>query len=569
MKGGVVFIALMVIIVFSIPTHSINDSEMQNLFGNNSEVSVIVILKDNPNILKLQAKNLKPDSFEIKKNRMMQQKASVLENIKLKKNKVLSRQTADYDLDLTNDYTTVNGFAGKITKAGYERLKNNPNVLQIDKPKRLSVFLSDSAGIINATRTWGSVYNNTNITGKGESVCIIDTGVDYTRVALGGCTSSSFTSGTCSKVIAGYDFVNNDNDPFDDNGHGTHVAGIVASNDSTYRGIAPDAKIISMKILDSSGGGSTADLISAIDWCTYNSSKYNISVISMSLGVIGYSNSTYCDTSDQLVADAIHTAVGKNISVVAATGNSGNSNGISDPACISNVTAVGSVSKSDSISSFSNRWSLPLLFAPGELITSIVPIGSCSLCQESGFSSLNGTSMATPHVSGAFALLSQYKKIEQNIILIPFQLQNASNYTGKQISDSGSGLTFSRINVYSALMSLDTFAPTITLVAPTLANNTQSSKNWVYVNVTSNEMLSAVLLEFNGTNETMSGENLNWFKNKTVSSNQNSTYTYKVWGNDSAGNMYMTESRVFISNNTPPNISYFAPLNGSVNIAEG
>ena len=56
MKGGVVFIALMVIIVFSIPTHSINDSEMQNLFGNNSEVSVIVILKDNPNILKLQAK---------------------------------------------------------------------------------------------------------------------------------------------------------------------------------------------------------------------------------------------------------------------------------------------------------------------------------------------------------------------------------------------------------------------------------------------------------------------------------------------------------------------------------
>ena len=59
MKGGVVFIALMVIIVFSIPTHSINDSEMQNLFGNNSEVSVIVILKDNPNILKLQTKNLK------------------------------------------------------------------------------------------------------------------------------------------------------------------------------------------------------------------------------------------------------------------------------------------------------------------------------------------------------------------------------------------------------------------------------------------------------------------------------------------------------------------------------
>jgi len=170
MKSGVAFIILILITITSASVYSINNSEMQDLFGDNNETSVIVVLKDNPNPLKLQAKNLKLDSFEVKKNMIVQQKKSVLQNMKLKKGNAISVQSADYDLEMTHDYTSVNGFAVKITQAGYEKLKNNPNVLQIYKPKKLSLLLQDSAGIINATRTWGLVYNGQNITGKGETV---------------------------------------------------------------------------------------------------------------------------------------------------------------------------------------------------------------------------------------------------------------------------------------------------------------------------------------------------------------------------------------------------------------
>src|SRR3989344_2234732 len=561
MKSGVAFIILILITITSASVYSINNSEMQDLFGDNNETSVIVVLKDNPNPLKLQAKNLKLDSFEVKKNMIVQQKKSVLQNMKLKKGNAISVQSADYDLEMTHDYTSVNGFAVKITQAGYEKLKNNPNVLQIYKPKKLSLLLQDSAGIINATRTWGLVYNGQNITGKGETVCIIDTGIDYTRPALGGCTSGSFTSGTCSKVIGGYDIINGDNDPFDDNGHGTHVAGIVASNDTTYKGIAPDANIVALKIFPASGSATTQDLISAIDWCTNNASIFNISIISMSLGD-GSTNSNYCDSSDQLTANSIHNAIARNISVVVAAGNSNSASGVSDPACISNVTVAGSVSKSDVASSY-NRWNLPILLAPGESITSTVPTGSCSSCDPSGFKSLSGTSMATPHISGAFALLRQYKKLEQNIALTPFQLQNASNYTGKQISDLGSGLTLSRINAYLALLSLDATAPNITLVAPTPANNsnvTINSTNYVFINLTSNEVLNSAILEIdNGTktNASMALSGLNAYINLTAL--KLGVISYRIYANDSAGNSNVTGLNVLQINNTAPNISAFSP----------
>ncbi|MBI2653138.1 S8 family serine peptidase, partial [Candidatus Woesearchaeota archaeon] len=435
MKGGLLI--FLFVLAYSISVRSQINSEVQDLFGDNEEVDVIVVLKDDYNVLQqYEIGNYKDkDNFEMKKMMINEQQEHVLNDLKLKEkkqeeDKVIASQAIkakaiaksqtleDYDFELTNTYATVNGFTGKLKKSSYEKMKNNPNVAGIYKPKEISILLSDSAGIINATRVWSLIYNETNITGKGESVCVIDTGVDYTHPALGNCSTATFTNGTCQKVMGGYDFVNNDNDSIDDHGHGTHVAGIVASINDTIRGIAPDANIVSIKVLDASGNGNSSNLISGIDWCVNNASKFNISVISMSLGTSVLFTS-HCDNDDPLLTSSIANAIAKNISVIAATGNADSPTGIASPACITNVTSVGGVTKADAMDF--NRNNITDLLAPGVNILSTKKGG--------GFESLSGTSMAAPHVAGAFALLHQYRRLEQNIILTPDQIQDALNDT--------------------------------------------------------------------------------------------------------------------------------------------
>ncbi|MBI2522972.1 S8 family serine peptidase [Candidatus Woesearchaeota archaeon] len=446
-----------------------------------------------------------------------EQQEEVLENLDL-----------NYDFELKNKFSSVNGFSGEVTEEGLEKLKNDPNVKRVYPNRPVKAFLSDSKNIVNATNAWRLIYNSSNLTGKGETVCIIDTGVDYTHSDLGNCASTSNINGrSCAKVIGGYDFVNNDENPIDDNGHGTHVAGIVASTNVTYRGIAPDANIVAIKVLDSGGNGNTADLISGIDWC--------------------------CDTSDNpLLVNSIHNAINSNISVIVAAGNDDNSPlGVSSPACISNVTVVGSTTKSNSISSFSDLWGLPMLLAPGSSITSLQANGAdttgCSVV-DSNMMTCSGTSMATPMVAGAFALIHQYFKLTENKVIMPNETQRYLNNTGKQITDTGgSGLTFSRINIFEAIKSLDKLSPNITI---TNANNSIRTNITFIVNTISNEVLSNATLEINNTNYTMSGSGLSWSAN--ISSIKNGTYTYKAYGNDSFGNNN-------ISNTFTINIDLIAP----------
>jgi subtilisin family serine protease len=357
-----------------------------------------------------------------------------------------------------------NSLSAELTTDEINSLVNDNNVDEIRLVKYRTLFLQNSSVIINATKMWNKQFNSVNITGKGQTVCIIDSGVNYTHPDLGECYGNNNASSNC-KVIGGYDFVNSDSDPMDDNGHGTHVAGIVAANGS-ITGIAPEAKIVAIKACNSGGSCGDDDIRAGIDWCVGNSSVYNISVISMSLGGGLYSNSCDYQDDDFNITLGINNAVGKNISVVVSSGNGlnnvgpGRANQIASPSCVQNATSVSSVNKSDYIDvTYADRNQLVLLVAPGTSVNSTWKNG--------GYASNTGTSMAAPHVSGAIALIKQYLTLT-NKTKTPEQIEIILNNTGKKIVDlNESAVTnYSRINAYNAVVSLDTDSPNVTLISP-------------------------------------------------------------------------------------------------------
>ena len=313
----------------------------------------------------------------------------------------------------------------------------------------VSINLEDVVGLVNAKKTWSLNHEGIFLNGKGQSICIIDTGVDYNHPDLGGCYGKNNPNSSC-KIIGGYDFVNNDEDPLDDNGHGTHIAGIASAN-GIIQGVAPESKIVAVKILDSSGAGDSIGVEKGIKWCLNNSEFFNIKVISLSLGTdckSGNCFSDYCDDSVPYISELVDIAFEKNISIVVASGNDGNYTSISAPACVKKVIAVGSANKNKEISSSSNRNNLTLLLGIGE--------GVFSTYLNKNYIKYSGTSMAVPEISGAIAILSQYNSNKN-----PSDMEKILFKKGSKIFDPISNLNYSLINIYDAINSL--FAPVVNL----------------------------------------------------------------------------------------------------------
>lgn len=473
---------------------------------------------------------------------------------------------------IKHKFSSINSFSAVLNKVDIEKLNNNPLVESVREEGKKYPILIDSVPLINATAVYNVRVNGINMTGKGQAVCVIDTGINFSNPSLGGCYGNNSPSSNC-KVIGGYDPVYIGSEAWnimDYEGHGTHVAGIIAANGS-INGVAPEAKLLGISAYNYDNGVFyDSDIATGIYWCIDNAQTYNISVISMSLG--GDTNYTsYCDSfqDEQVLVTPINDAVAKNISVVVASGNSRNYTAIASPACIENATPIGASNKDDTIASYSNRDSIVQLFAPGTSITSTCIPGDTGY--SGGSCTKSGTSMATPHAAGAIAIINQYLSISSQK-KTPQQIESILNLTGKQIHDSSSDLNFSRIDIYGAIIMLSDN------VSPTYSNNLTSGEYRKYTNFTANITLSdniglaSAWVEGNYTGNmtnssiyVLSGLNSNLSKSYNISLSRASIFAYRWWFNDSNANINLSSWKyITVVNTAPVNLS-LSSLNWTLN----
>lgn len=313
---------------------------------------------------------------------------------------------------ITHEFASISSCAGKLTAASIEQLlMHSSHVKKIHLDREVKALLNVATPSIRARP-----LNNEGLTGKNVKIAVVDTGIsphpDLTQ--------------PINRIVAFKDFVNKRSKPYDDNGHGTHCAGDAAGNGHAsggkYRGPAPNADLIGVKVLNRTGSGSLSTVIAGVEWCIKHKSTYSIDIITMSLGSPAQQSS-----KEDPVVKIVEEAWEKGIVVCVAAGNSGpDKNTISSPGISPKVITVGAfddqntVERSDDkAADFSSRGPTndgivkPDLLSPGVNIISLRVKGSYldktlkSARVGANYFSLSGTSMATPICAGASALLLQ------------------------------------------------------------------------------------------------------------------------------------------------------------------
>jgi alpha-tubulin suppressor-like RCC1 family protein len=331
----------------------------------------------------------------------------------------------------------------------------NPQIMSIEEDVPGDPMLIESIPLINADDAWNSGY-----TGAGQTIAILDTGVDKLHSFLAnkvvseacysttnGSTATSVCPNGLNEQIGSGAGVNCPTSIYSCD-HGTHVAGIAAGKGSAFSGVAKDATLISIQVFsrfNSSADCSPrpapcaryypSDLIKGLERVYALSSSYSIAAVNMSLGETRKFTSA-CDTDSR--KPIIDTLRSVRIATIISSGNNGYTDGITAPACISSAISVGATTKSDTVSSFSNSASFLHLLAPGSSIYSSVPGG--------GFTYKSGTSMAAPHVAGAWAV---FKSSDPAATVD--EAFNSLKITGVPTLDTRNNITKPRIDVYGAV----------------------------------------------------------------------------------------------------------------------
>ncbi|MCS7093659.1 MAG: S8 family serine peptidase [Candidatus Aenigmarchaeota archaeon] len=432
---------------------------------------------------------------------------------------VVKNELSKLKINIKKEFKGVfNGLVVEANEDEIERIKKLPQVKEVHPDKEVRILVEDSIVLVNATLVWQmNDSRNNSVTGKGIKIAIIDTGIDYTHPDLGGCFCNSPLNATCNetcKVIGGYDVVNNDTDPMDDHGHGTHVAGIAAAN-GIIKGVAPEAKLLAYKVLNASGFGNVSSVIAGIERAVNDGAD----IISMSLGGPG--------DPDDILSRAVDSAVERGVVVVVAAGNDGpEAESISSPGTSRKAITVGAACRPEQVgvhpycnnmvAIFSSRGPVrtsnetlekPDVVAPGVEICSsrsqTLNSNWLTFCLDENHILMSGTSMATPIVSGVAALLKQLHpnwtpdQIKSAIKNNAIDLGLDKNIQGSGLIDAfnATGITPSAI-IKPSIVKIKEVPTNVTFIETrklTIKNLGQTNKNYILsVNFTQQE-ISAIL----------------------------------------------------------------------------
>lgn len=284
-----------------------------------------------------------------------------------------------YGARISHTYGTVlNGYAVRADERQAGRLAADPRVASVVQDTRVTLEgtqknppswgldrLDQPRPSLNRSYTWP------RSAGAGTTVYVIDTGIRISHKDFGG------------RASYGWDFVGGDGSAGDGNGHGTHVAATVAG---TGYGVAKRAEVVAVRVLDTTGSGTIAQVIAGIDWVTKHARKPAVANLSMA----GY-HSAPLDA-------AVRTSIASGVTYTVAAGNDGRPAGLYSPADVPQAITVGATDTTDARAGFSNYGSALDLFAPG------VSIASAGISDDTARAIYSGTSMAAPHAAGAAAL---------------------------------------------------------------------------------------------------------------------------------------------------------------------